>query len=171
MTPVTPKTRTALVFGASGITGWAILNEAVSYPSRDTFSRIIGLTNQPTSSNELYLPTDERIILASGVNLMSDVDIVAEQLKKIAGIENVTDVFFSAYVQPPGTSDIEGWEKLLEANVKILETAVRAVELVSNKLRFWSLQTGGKVPTSLIHPHSLLCLILLIQYRYMGRPT
>lgn len=48
-------------------------------------------------------------------------------------------------MQPAGTSDFEGFDKLKEINVRILETAVKAVERVSSNLRFWTLQTGGKV--------------------------
>jgi hypothetical protein len=54
-------------------------------------------------------------------------------------------VNFAAYVQPAGASDFEGFDILKEVNVRILETAVQAVERVSPKLRFWTLQTGGKV--------------------------
>lgn len=48
-------------------------------------------------------------------------------------------------MQPAGASDFEGFDILKEVNVRILETAVQAVERVSPKLRFWTLQTGGKV--------------------------
>lgn len=48
-------------------------------------------------------------------------------------------------MQPAGASDFEGFDILKEINVRILETAVQAVERVSPNLRFWTLQTGGKV--------------------------
>ncbi|KAK0727776.1 hypothetical protein B0T26DRAFT_738348 [Lasiosphaeria miniovina] len=123
--------RTALVFGASGITGWAVLHESLHYPTTDSFFRLV-------------LPDDDRLILASGVDLGAGVDAAAAGLSGIEGIKGVTDVFFAAYVQPPGTSDFVGHEILKQVNVGILETAVLAVEKVCPRLRFWSLQTGGK---------------------------
>lgn len=51
----------------------------------------------------------------------------------------------TAYVQPAGASDFQGFDILKEVNVRILETAVQAVERISPNLRFWTLQTGGKV--------------------------
>lgn len=139
------STRTALVFGASGITGWAILREAVQYPSASTFCRIIGLTNRPLDKSSAFLPDDERICLVAGIDLTTNAEAVAAKLQEIEGIGDVTDVFFAAYIQPQGTSDIEGHEELKRVNVAILEVAVEAVKNVCPKLEFWSLQTGGKV--------------------------
>ncbi|KAF2095426.1 hypothetical protein NA57DRAFT_79153 [Rhizodiscina lignyota] len=136
--------RTALIFGASGITGWAIVREAVQYPTPETFRRIIGLTNRPFDRNTSLLPDDNRIELVAGLDLSAGPEAVTAKLREVPGIEEVTDVFFAAYVQPPGTSDVEGWEQLKLANVDILETAVAAVESVSPNMRYWSLQTGGK---------------------------
>lgn len=64
-------------------------------------------------------------------------------------------MLFLAYVQPAGASDFEGFDILKEVNIRILETAVQAVERVSPKLKFWTLQTGGKV----VAPNSSRLLI------------
>lgn len=108
------------------------------------FARIIGLTNRPL---EVYpfSSAQGKLSLVSGMDLTAGVDAVTSMLGVVAGIDDVTDVFFAAYIQPPGTSDIEGHEELKRVNVAILETAVQAVEAVCPRLRFWSLQTGGKV--------------------------
>ncbi|KAK3374768.1 hypothetical protein B0H63DRAFT_256100 [Podospora didyma] len=136
--------RAALVFGASGITGWAVLREALRYPTTQSFSRIIGLSNRPLDRSQLLLPDDPRLCLASGVDLNAGPDQVVAELSRIDGIQDVTDVFFAAYVQPPGTSDFEGHEILKKVNVRILETAAIAVEIACPRLQYWSLQTGGK---------------------------
>ncbi|PTB72171.1 hypothetical protein M440DRAFT_1342790 [Trichoderma longibrachiatum ATCC 18648] len=136
--------RTALVFGASGITGWAIAREALTYPTATTFRRVIGVTNRPLDRVKAFLPDDSRLTLAHGVDLTASVDDVVAKLADIDGIEDVTDVYFAAYIQPAGTSDFAGFDILKEINVRILETAVEAVERVSKRLRFWTLQTGGK---------------------------
>ncbi|KAL7920642.1 hypothetical protein ACQKWADRAFT_298062 [Trichoderma austrokoningii] len=146
--------RTALVFGASGITGWAILREALQYPTPSTFHKVIGLTNRPLDRSQAFLPEDSRLEIVPGVDLTAAVDDVVAKLAGIDGIKDVTDVYFAAYVQPPGASDFEGFDILKEVNVRILETAVRAVERVSPKLRFWTLQTGGK-SYGFVHVHQL----------------
>ncbi|GFP58591.1 hypothetical protein ACSS6W_005860 [Trichoderma asperelloides] len=146
--------RTVLVFGASGITGWAILREALKYPTPSTFSNVIGLTNRPLDRSKAFLPEDSRLAIVHGVDLTAAVDDVVAKLAGIDGIKDVTDVYFAAYVQPAGTSDFEGFDKLKEINVRILETAVKAVERVSSNLRFWTLQTGGK-SYGFVHVHQL----------------
>lgn len=65
---------------------------------------------------------------------------------------NLKSTTCTAYVQPAGASDFEGFDILKEVNVRILETAVQAVERVSPKLRFWTLQTGGKVYLTIYDP-------------------
>ncbi|KAL6792232.1 hypothetical protein GGI42DRAFT_179751 [Trichoderma sp. SZMC 28013] len=140
----TIENRTALVFGASGITGWALLREALKYPTTTAFQRVIGLTNRPLDRSTSFLPDDSRLTLAHDIDLTKSIDDVAAKLADIEGIKGVTDVYFAAYVQPAGASDFEGFDILKEVNVRILETAVQAVERVSPKLRFWTLQTGGK---------------------------
>jgi hypothetical protein len=90
-----PEGRTALVFGASGITGWAIVREALLYPTPTAFRRVIGLSNQPIDRSQLLLPEDDRINLISGVDLTASLDTVADSLSGIEGIKDVTDVYFA----------------------------------------------------------------------------
>lgn len=91
----TASSRTALVFGASGITGWAIVREATRYPASDTFNRIIGLTNRPLDPKSSFLPNDDRVILTSGIDLTVGAEIVSGKLRDVPGIEDVTDVYFA----------------------------------------------------------------------------
>jgi hypothetical protein len=95
MTPPSTSNLNALVFGASGITGWAIVKTALEYPTRDTFSRIIGLTNRSLSLKDSYLPSDPRLSLKSGVDLSGDVDSIVKALKEIRNIEETTHVYFT----------------------------------------------------------------------------
>jgi hypothetical protein len=46
--PATPKSFHALVFGGSGITGWAIAKEAL------TFDHVIALTNSPLRNAKIH---------------------------------------------------------------------------------------------------------------------
>jgi hypothetical protein len=130
----------ALVFGASGITGWSLVQEALIYPTRTTFDKVIGLTNRPLTKTEALLPDDGRLSLYGGINLSAGVDFVEEGLKRIEGIEEVTHVYFAAY-----TGHGTGFDGIKKANVEILENAVLAVEKLCPNLQFWTFQTGGKV--------------------------
>jgi len=103
-TPETSETSTmsnsdkdiqALVFGASGITGWAIANSALSYPTAKTFSRVIGLTSRPLSLKDSGLPLDPRLQLYSGLDLSQDAKTITEYLKKIENIDQITHVYFA----------------------------------------------------------------------------
>lgn len=85
----------ALVFGASGITGWAIAKEALSYPSSGTFDRIIALTNRPLKKEEALIPADDRLRLYNGIDLTGGVEKVVSSLASVDGIEGVTHVYFS----------------------------------------------------------------------------
>ena len=85
----------ALVFGASGITGWAVAKEALKYPTPVTFDKVIALSNRSVTKAEALLPEDERLQLYSGIDLRAGLSEVEEKLKKIEGIEGVTHVYFS----------------------------------------------------------------------------
>jgi hypothetical protein len=89
----------ALVFGASGITGWAIARMSLSYPTTTTFSRVIGLANRPLSLAESYLPTDPRLSLQSGVDLSGDERSIYHSLSQIDGIGETTHVYFTGSKQ------------------------------------------------------------------------
>jgi len=86
---------TALVFGASGITGWAIAQQALVYPTSTTFRRVIGLTNRPLTKFEALLPSDERLQLYSGINLSSNPSEIEAMMKNIPEIKTVTHVYFT----------------------------------------------------------------------------
>ena len=86
---------TALVFGASGITGWAIPSEALRDPTPKTFKRVIALTNRPLSKKDAYFPEDDRLQITSGVDLTKGPAAVLKALEKIEGIREVTHVYFA----------------------------------------------------------------------------
>ncbi|KAL7919088.1 hypothetical protein ACQKWADRAFT_330032 [Trichoderma austrokoningii] len=132
----------ALVFGASGMTGWALTNAALSYPTATTFKRVVGLTNRPLSVEEAGLPQDPRLHLYPGLDLGKDSQSIAGYLSKIENISETTHIYFASYVH-------RGWgaedsEKRVKENVEFITNAVAAVENVCPKLQFWTFPTGGK---------------------------
>ena len=129
----------ALILGASGISGWSLLNQAQEYPSKTAFARITGTTNRPFSLKRAQIPDEERMLLVSSIDFTKTVDDVAAALKtKIPDVETVTHVFFTAYIQT------EDFESLREVNTKLLGCAMQAIERVCPKLQVVILQTGGK---------------------------
>ncbi|KAL4881842.1 hypothetical protein BJY04DRAFT_188185 [Aspergillus karnatakaensis] len=129
----------ALIFGASGISGWSLMKQALSYPAASTFTRITGLCNRPVDKKTLFLPDDPRLNIVSGIDLTAPVDEVVSNLKEnVPDVENVDVVFFSAYIQ---TDD---YDSLREINTNLLRTAITAMSTASKSLKTVILQTGGK---------------------------
>ncbi|OJJ94785.1 hypothetical protein ASPACDRAFT_1908734 [Aspergillus aculeatus ATCC 16872] len=136
----------ALVFGASGISGWAVTNCALSYPTPTTFNRVIGLTNKPLPLEKSGLPGDARLELHSGVNLRGALDeVVARLQEKVPNLEAVTHVYYLAY------SNATAWSMdvmaIRDINVKMTYNAVHAVDKLCKNLKFFVLQTGTNVFT------------------------
>jgi len=91
----------ALVLGASGISGWSLLNQLRSYPSADSWKRITGTTNRPFSLEQARIPAEDRIKIVSGIDLVGPVDqIVRDFREKVPDIDTVTHVFFTGKVNP-----------------------------------------------------------------------
>ncbi|THZ50229.1 hypothetical protein D6C90_02777 [Aureobasidium pullulans] len=145
----------ALIYGASGISGWSLLNQTRIYPTPTTFSRITGTTSRPFSLEKAQIPQDERIKIASGIDLTKSADQVAAALKeKVEDISTVTHVFFtgtasltsmspSAYIFAAYIQE-DDFETLKQTNTRLLENAVRAIEQLAPNLKSIILQTGGK---------------------------
>jgi hypothetical protein len=89
----------ALIFGASGISGWALARECLTYPSEDTFSRIVALSNQPLNKEEFLISEKDaaRLDLHAGVDLGKGVDDsdLQQRFSSIAGIEKTTHVYYT----------------------------------------------------------------------------
>ncbi|VDB96015.1 unnamed protein product [Peniophora sp. CBMAI 1063] len=129
----------ALLFGASGISGWSVTRELLRYPTPTTFSKIIALSNRPLDPGAALLD-DERLNFAHGVDLTKPVEEVVSKLKEVGGedVERVTEVFWYAYVHKPDDGD------LVATNAQILDTTLRALKEVCPKMRHFIWQTGAK---------------------------
>lgn len=87
--------KVALVFGASGISGWAVTRSLLEYPTRSTFSRVIGLTHRPQTRGQLSLPDDPRLEVYSGINLRDSLDEVMTQMcETIPHLDQITHVYY-----------------------------------------------------------------------------
>jgi hypothetical protein len=87
----------ALVFGATGIQGWAVVNQILNgYPSEDAFELVTALTNRPITEKMLW-PESKKLQVVSGINLLAPKDqdgLENEMQRKIPGMETVTHMFF-----------------------------------------------------------------------------
>jgi nucleoside-diphosphate-sugar epimerase len=132
----------ALVYGASGITGWAIVNAILEgYPSNSTFSKVTALTNRPLPPDVAQWPESDKLQVVSGLDLLagdqSNLELTMKE--RISDVESVTHVYFFAYIMDADP------EKEISINVDLLKRAVTAVENLSTNLKFVVLPTGTKV--------------------------
>ena len=92
-------------------------------------------TASPTESSHVL----SRIQLVSGIDLTGSIDNVVKSMKdKIKGVDGVTHVIFTAYIEKPD------FDSLREINVQILKTGISAIDQLAPNLQSVVLQTGGK---------------------------
>lgn len=91
----------AIVYGASGLIGWALVNELLSpYPRPGSFSKITAVTNRPLDLSESFWPEPHssrpELQLVSGINLRDgNGDALADSLKGVVNdIETVTHIYY-----------------------------------------------------------------------------
>jgi hypothetical protein len=98
-----PSGAHALVFGASGLAGWGVVDQLLdNYPLQGTFSKVTALINRPFSVTESYWPSPSpsrpKLNLVSGVNLavaeQTVEDFTALFKEKVEDIANVTHAFY-----------------------------------------------------------------------------
>lgn len=91
----------ALVFGASGILGWAVVNEILNnYPKRGTYSKVTALTNRPLTRDVSLWPEPgadvPELSIVSGVDLtQGTVDDMEETfIRRVPDIDSVTHIYY-----------------------------------------------------------------------------
>ncbi|KAB8298817.1 hypothetical protein EYC80_000986 [Monilinia laxa] len=127
--------KVALVSGANGITGSAILKQLSKNP---IWTRIIAISRSPPKN----LPSDPRIEFHS-LDLTVSVDEIAGALTS-KGVTNVTHFFHYAYIHTDYDHP-RHLEKMTEDNVPMFTKTLTAVDLTSrDTLHRVVLQTGGK---------------------------
>ncbi|KZP30260.1 hypothetical protein FIBSPDRAFT_777421 [Athelia psychrophila] len=131
----------AIVFGASGISGWRVVKELLQYPTPTTFGSVTGITNRPLTVEEAGLPADARLRLVSGVDLTGSLEsIIATLQERVPHIVEITHAYLYAYVHSPGQG-----KTLVDVNAQLVDSAVLALKALSPRLEHVTLQTGGKV--------------------------
>lgn len=123
------------------------MRECLSYPSKGTFSRVLGLSNRPLSREAANLPDDPRLEIHTGIDLL-DKDQTRQTLETIPAINEVTHVYFIGRWQlhtVAYTGQGRTAEELVRLNSAIIDHALLALKKLCPKMKFFTLQTGGKV--------------------------
>ncbi|TVY42097.1 Short chain dehydrogenase [Lachnellula occidentalis] len=130
----------ALVFGASGICGWGVVNAILNgYPSKETFSRVSGLTHRPLSQEAAGWPDDPRLHTVSGIDLLegSQEDLEKALSEQIPDIATVTQFFFFARAELTRRTAYQFCRERneeSEINKSMIDRSVRAIEKLSPNL-------------------------------------
>ena len=89
--------KTALVFGASGVSGWSFANEMLNdYPKKGVWAKVHALTNRPLTQEASAWPADPRLNIVSGIDLLAGTQEELEDTirSKVTGTEKVTHVYY-----------------------------------------------------------------------------
>jgi hypothetical protein len=88
----------AVVFGCSGINGWALVNQLLSgYPSAGSYSKITAIANRPFTAHEAKWPIDDRLQIVSGIDLLAgdDAQISKALADKVSSVETVSHIYYA----------------------------------------------------------------------------
>lgn len=107
----------ALVFGASGVTGWSFINELLNdYPKKGIWDGVVAMTNRPLKQEDSLWPADSRLQIVSGVNLLGTQDEIEKVLKEnVENVDKITHVYYLGNVESPDKTTLE---KLTRSSVQ-----------------------------------------------------
>lgn len=89
--------KVALVFGASGVSGWSFVNEILNdYPKKGVWGDVYALTNRPLDPETTLWPKDHRLNVVSGIDLLkgSQEELETALKQAVKNIAKVTHVFY-----------------------------------------------------------------------------
>lgn len=87
----------AVIFGASGVSGWAVVNQLLEgYPDGEVWNKVTALTNRPLSLEVSQWPKKDSLEIVSGIDILKgSLDDVKGVLKeRVSDAENVTHIFY-----------------------------------------------------------------------------
>ena len=122
MAPASMNKKTALVAGATGVCGRNLIKELIFDPNWD----VIALSRRipDVEGNYRHIPVD----LAD----QEDVQM------KLQGLEQVTHVFYSAYIEKPN------WSEMVPPNMKMLVNLMDTIEPTAKNLAHVNIMEGTK---------------------------
>lgn len=97
----------AIVFGASGLIGWAMVNQLLApYPTPGTFASVTAVANRPIDLTEAHWPepgaSRPDLRLVSGVDLRGDAILLEDTLRQQApNADKITHVYYFGEMRYP----------------------------------------------------------------------
>ncbi|KAF2127630.1 NAD-dependent epimerase/dehydratase [Dothidotthia symphoricarpi CBS 119687] len=126
------KSKVALVTGANGLSGNAIIEHLIRTP-KEEFSKIITTSRSPLG----FSWQDWRVEFVA-IDFLDPVEKIKAIMKE-HGCEDVTHAYFTSYVHKDDFSDLK------DTNIPLFKNFVDSINEVAGKnLQRMSLQTGGK---------------------------
>jgi hypothetical protein len=101
----------ALIFGASGVSGWSMVNEILNdYPEKGIWGAVVALTNRPLSLEQSQWPRDNRLSIVSGVDLLagSQQELEATLKARVPKIGSITHMIYLGVFQTHLSKSNEG---------------------------------------------------------------
>lgn len=93
----------ALIFGASGVTGWSFVNEVLhDYPKKGVWDGVVAMTNRPLKQEDSLWPADPRLQIVSGIDLLrgSQEELETSLKEKVKDMDKVTHVYYLGGFSP-----------------------------------------------------------------------
>jgi nucleoside-diphosphate-sugar epimerase len=163
----------AIIFGASGVIGWALVNQLLGpYPDAGAFSKVTAITNRPLNLSETCWPESNSqrpdLQLVSGVDLrQGDGTTLADTLKRtVKDVESVTHIYYLGMsplkyheVQnssPEVFTAVDDISEEVATNRKMFKNVIDAHSLISPKLKFVTFPGGTRVSIQAIHINRML---------------
>lgn len=86
----------ALIWGASGVTGWSFVNEMLhDYPDEGIWDGVVAMTNRPLKQDDSLWPKDSRLQIVSGISLLDSQEAIERALKEnVEDIDKITHVYY-----------------------------------------------------------------------------
>ncbi|OKL60379.1 hypothetical protein UA08_04019 [Talaromyces atroroseus] len=135
----------AIVYGASGLIGWAIANQLLhSYPHAGAFSKVTAVTNRSLNLSEAFWPELDSqrpdLRLVSGIDIGHDNETTVANALKLAvkDIETVTHVFYLVFAA--NDDDLEE----VAINRRMFLNVIRAHDVLSPSLQFVAFAGGTR---------------------------
>ncbi|KJZ77691.1 hypothetical protein HIM_02868 [Hirsutella minnesotensis 3608] len=127
----------AIVFGAAGLLGWAVLDQLLSgYPRPGSFSRVTAVVNRPVSEQSLCVPEASpqrpELQLVPGINLGEGTaqDLARELRDRVPDASQITHVFYFVF-----SSFNEDYTRECEINCQMMQRVADAINLVAPSLQ------------------------------------
>ena len=85
----------AIVFGCSGINGWALVNQLLSSSScSGVFDRVTAVANRPLNPQDAQWPADPRLQVVSGIDLLSG-QLLLELKQRVTSSDTISHIYYA----------------------------------------------------------------------------